>query len=65
MHHSFLSAGSGSTIAGRLRTIAEEADSLAGELTTLLRSRFVDSEMSAAEFEKRASTARRSWLRAA
>lgn len=65
VHHSFLGDGSGGTIAGRLRAIAEEADSLAGELATLLRSRFIDSEMTAAEFETRASTARRSWLHAA
>jgi hypothetical protein len=66
VHGSFLAEeGSGNAKAGRLRRIADEAERLAGELGALLRSRFIDSEMSAAEFERRSEAVRRSWPRAA
>jgi hypothetical protein len=66
VHGSFLaSEEDGGAKAGRLRRIAHEAERLAGELAGLLRSRFVDSEMSAAEFERRSEAVRRSWPQAA
>jgi hypothetical protein len=66
VHGSFLtSEEDGGVKAGRLRRIAHEAERLAGELAALLRSRFVDSEMSAAEFSRRTEAVRREWPRAA
>lgn len=65
VHGSFLAQESGGAKAGRLRRIADEAERLAGELGELLRRRFIDSEMSAAEFERRSEAVRRSWPRAA
>lgn len=66
LHHSFLDESSSpGALAARLRTVAGEADTLAAEITALLRSRFIDTEVSVEEFERRAGAVRRSWRRAA
>lgn len=65
VHRSFLVAEGGGPRTARIRQLAEDAAGLATELSILLRRRFVDAEMTAAEFERVAEQVRLAWPRAA